>query len=67
MLTCYILTAFFSMMFCLYIVVILTELLYFFDMKLFISRLTMIVIDEKYLRVHVCIGAAIKYFELKLN
>ena len=24
----------------------------------------MIVIDEKYLRVHVCIGAAIKYFEL---
>ena len=25
----------------------------------------MIVIDEKYLRVHVCIGAAIKYFELK--
>ena len=52
------------MMFCLYIVVILTELLYFFDMKLFISRLTMIVIDEKYLREHVCIGAAIKYFEL---
>ena len=27
----------------------------------------MIVIDEKYLRVHVCIGAAIRYFELNLN
>ena len=57
------LDSFFSMMFCLYIVVILTELLYFVDMNLFISRLTMIVIDEKYLRVHVCIVAAIKYFE----
>ena len=27
----------------------------------------MIVIYEKYLRVHVCIGAAINYFELNLN
>ena len=54
-------------MFCLYIVVISTELLYFVDMNLFISRLTKIVIDEKYLQVHVCIGAVINYFEFEFE